>query len=779
MKYKKKILIIISILILFNSAFAKDNENTDKKEQKVYTIDEVVIRERKIRVIEEAASTSRITKDDVVAHADVSLDDSLKNVPGMNVSMHKKGHVRASLRGFDQNRVAILMDGIPLNDVYSSDIDISGIPVSNIEKIVVNRGASSALLGTMGEVGVINIITRKPSVPYFEADLRYGQHNNIFLNFSHGAPVGNFYYWISGEAEHKKGYKVSEKLSKSKRKDWFDKIIRYDLYGLTFDQVKLPAVDDYINDTGLKDHTQHTKYSVSGKAGYSIAKDTEAGLFAEYTFKKADTSTFQHNCISNYKSSSGEWTDPGFDASSERSEVLSSAFRNRSFHWPSIHNFRISPYAFFSFKNFSVKTNFFMTYKKANQEKYASTDESWPGDRALADTAYESFLTIKEYLSAGGNINPEVKLCKWNTLKFAFLYKYNIYNEQNQALSAEESPAIAATLFGLEPFTVQRLDSSGFTAAVEDELKFGEYLNISLGISYDAQFLNTFKNREALYQYDDAYIVKTDSKLLGTKDSFNPVFAMIYSPVPDFIVLRLAGSIKTRFPNLSEYSKIVDDKRDNRLKPERTYNLNTGFEILLDRGDFSFRNDYFFNRVKDKIEKITGGIDPPVNIGEVRSHGIESIIKFSREKVTGFIDLDFIFSYTWLLARSIDDTPEEKVNKGDYLEFTPEHQICADLRLKFISKTQVSIWGNSTLNQYVYAMNSRPVPNDDTAGFSTGYFKKVKLHNPIKLNIKISQKFLEHYEMYFICKNILDDYNADPLIPGPGRMFYLGGKIKL
>jgi hypothetical protein len=48
------------------------------------------------------------------------------------------------------------------------------------------------------------------------------------------------------------------------------------------------------------------------------------------------------------------------------------------------------------------------------------------------------------------------------------------------------------------------------------------------------------------------------------------------------------------------------------------------------------------------------------------------------------------------------------------------------------------------------------------------------LHNPVFLNTKISQRFLGDYEVYFMIRNILDDYNADPFDPGPGRMFYLG-----
>jgi outer membrane receptor protein involved in Fe transport len=67
------------------------------------------------------------------------------------------------LRGFDSSRIAILLDGRPINKVGgmgSGNIDWSSLSLENVEKVVVVRGGNTALYG--GAVGgVINIITRK------------------------------------------------------------------------------------------------------------------------------------------------------------------------------------------------------------------------------------------------------------------------------------------------------------------------------------------------------------------------------------------------------------------------------------------------------------------------------------------------------------------------------------------------------------------------------------------------------------------------------------------
>jgi len=772
-----KLRILITSLLLF-AVFPFTLHADDEESRPVFNLGEITVRERVPSNIEESTGTSIIKREDVILRSDRTLDDSLKNIPGLQVGTHRKGHMRASIRGFDQKQITILIDGIPVNDVYSTDIDISDISVSEIEEIIVSRGAASALYGTSGGVGIINIITRKPSFPYAEARTSYGEHNSFSINASAGAPLGDFFFKTAAEYSRSDGYAVSKKLDKKKRREWFDKLVRYDLYGLEFEDLNMPAVSSYINDSGRWNHTRHRKYGFSGRIGYNIDTNNEIGISADYSFKEALTNSYQHNAISDFKNNATSWGDPLFDISSDPMNIKKAAFRNRSFVWPEIHNTSLSPYINLAFSNIKIKGDAFVTYKKAKQEKYASNDHHWPGDTTLADTALEPFLTIKEYLSWGGNLYPSVIISDINTINFALLYRYDIYNESEQALSVEKSPATAATIFGLDPYPVKRLDASQFTAAVENETKLGR-INFTLGVSYDAQFFHNFKNREALYQYDDAYIVKNNPGLLGTRDSINPVAGLTFDIIEEILLFRAAGSMKTRFPDLSEYSMIVDDKRDNALKPEKSRNFSTGLEFSQPDKSRSIRIDYFRSSVKDRIEKISGGIDPPVNLGKVKSQGIETIITGGSKNLIPSADLQMTLSYTYLHTRNHDNTPEEKVNKGKYLEYTPVHQICADIRASFKTGTTLALWGYSTINQVAYAMKERPAPFPAETPFSTKYFEPVRLHDPLMVNAKVSQKFADNFEIHILCRNILDDYNADPFIPGPGRTFYIGGSIEL
>lgn len=67
-----------------------------------------------------------------------------------------------NLRGFDSERIAILVDGIPLNSAMDGQVDIEQIDLNSIERIEVIYGGSDSKYNVSGALGgVINIITVK------------------------------------------------------------------------------------------------------------------------------------------------------------------------------------------------------------------------------------------------------------------------------------------------------------------------------------------------------------------------------------------------------------------------------------------------------------------------------------------------------------------------------------------------------------------------------------------------------------------------------------------
>jgi outer membrane cobalamin receptor len=93
-----------------------------------------------------------------------SLGDFLSFVPGVEVNKSIVGinvvHIRGISDSFNQ-KVLLLLDGVPYWEPSNGDIPLHGIPLIAIEKIEVIRGPGSVVHGTNASAGVINVITKK------------------------------------------------------------------------------------------------------------------------------------------------------------------------------------------------------------------------------------------------------------------------------------------------------------------------------------------------------------------------------------------------------------------------------------------------------------------------------------------------------------------------------------------------------------------------------------------------------------------------------------------
>ncbi|MBP7737584.1 MAG: TonB-dependent receptor plug domain-containing protein [Spirochaetes bacterium] len=761
---------------------AGDPFQRKKKHSGVFSAGEIIVSGKAIANINAAAITTTINQEDIRDRSEKTLDDSLETVPGVAIERHTKGHVRAKIRGFDQDKIAVLVDGIPVIDIYSTDVDLSDIPVMNVSRIYVNRGVSSALYGTGGAVGSINVVTRKPTRLFAEANGEYGQYKNGSASFAHGAPFGKFYYWITGSFHNSGGYRPSAKLDRAKKISWYTKFIKPYLYNFTYDQVTMPAQYSYLFDDGKWNHNEYRKYNLAAKIGYEFSNHVDVGVAALFRYGSAKTNTYENNCFSDYKLQNLWWKDPLFQVPTQ-GDVKKAALRNRSFVWPKKYRYTVYPYITIDYDRLLIRANVFVSYDYASQLGYADNWHFYEKDAPAArpnDGRYCPVYDYETYMSYGVNVYPSYRITEWNRLNMAVTWREDRFTSRQKAKSLIESWPVITAGFGLDKYTVSYLKASFLTVAIEDEVNIKDRLRLSAGISYDAQNFTKFKSRNKDYPdfYGPAYIVRDKSTIWGTRDSFNPVAGIVITAVPDLLDIKIAGSMKTRFPTLGEYDKVIASLYDRGLKPERSYNGNAGYQFyFLDRS-LSFGADYFISLVRNRIEKIAGSDEPPVNIEKIVSQGAEAYVTFEKKNISIFKKINASFYYTYLNCVNMDDSWNAKVNKGPHLELTPEHQIVADLRLLFKSDTMLALWGNAKFNQIMYAMRVRPAPDVQFAAFSRSFFEPVKLHNPFMLNVKISQKIYKYITVYILCKNILDDYFADPFNPGPGRMFYGGINLK-
>ena len=105
---------------------------------------------------------------DLVAFQGQSLSNALNSLQGVYIagSNSATGSVKGiNIRGGNTKQVLILIDGVPVNDPSSIDnsFDLNLISLDRVESVELMKGASSTLYGSGAAVGVINIITKKPS----------------------------------------------------------------------------------------------------------------------------------------------------------------------------------------------------------------------------------------------------------------------------------------------------------------------------------------------------------------------------------------------------------------------------------------------------------------------------------------------------------------------------------------------------------------------------------------------------------------------------------------
>jgi len=232
-------------------------------EEEVLKTDEIVITANKrVQAVQDVPiSISIINKNDIIDRGTVELDQILNYVSGLEVNQDN-----ISIRGTSGftfgigSRTAVLVDGFPLLAGDNNDIKFDAIPMFNVERIEIVKGAGSALYGTSAVGGVINIITKKAeknfnlnlntflgyyTKPRFEQWV-WNENGSFYsgLNLSYSQKLNNFSLILSGQYINDQSYRYYDDAI---RTSLFSKI-NYEAndklnFGLTFNIAKSDATD--------------------------------------------------------------------------------------------------------------------------------------------------------------------------------------------------------------------------------------------------------------------------------------------------------------------------------------------------------------------------------------------------------------------------------------------------------------------------------------------------------------------------------------------------------
>src|SRR5579864_3624092 len=168
-----------------------------------------------MRLGDTAADTVVLTPADLAYTAALTLDDSLRQVPGFSL-LRQSGSRTAnptsqgvSLRGLGASgasRALVLADGIPLNDPFGGWVYWARVPQTSLDQVQLVPGGVSALYGNDALGGVVNLETRHAVQTDASVEASYGSENSPFGSGWGAIRFGQWAVVASGEGFRTDGY---------------------------------------------------------------------------------------------------------------------------------------------------------------------------------------------------------------------------------------------------------------------------------------------------------------------------------------------------------------------------------------------------------------------------------------------------------------------------------------------------------------------------------------------------------------------------------------------
>lgn len=166
-------------------------------------------------LVESPTSDQELTHADIQASPNLTLDDTLRQVPGFSL-FRRSGSRTAnpttqgvSLRGLGANgasRALVLEDGIPINDPFGGWVYWDRVPEQSVESVEVSQEGGSSLYGSDALGGVLEFFTRSPQNEGISLETSYGNQDTPDLSLWAGGTSHGWESSFAGEVFHTDGY---------------------------------------------------------------------------------------------------------------------------------------------------------------------------------------------------------------------------------------------------------------------------------------------------------------------------------------------------------------------------------------------------------------------------------------------------------------------------------------------------------------------------------------------------------------------------------------------
>ena len=152
-------------------------------------------------------SVTVISGDELAARQTFTLSAALRTVPGLTMMQTGGPGTLTSLftRGGESDYTLVLVDGVRQNS-FGGGLDLSQIPLENVERIEVVRGPQSALFGADAIGGVIQVITRTGGPPTARGQVEFGSRDMRRFDGSTTGEYSGFRWSVGGDHYEDEGF---------------------------------------------------------------------------------------------------------------------------------------------------------------------------------------------------------------------------------------------------------------------------------------------------------------------------------------------------------------------------------------------------------------------------------------------------------------------------------------------------------------------------------------------------------------------------------------------
>lgn len=541
-----------------------------------------------------------------------SFADIMKNQPGVSLLRDGIWGTEISIRGLNRENIVTLIDGSRILTATDIAARLSMVNLNDIERIEIIKGASSSIYGSGATGGIVNIITKSPSLYNTfsingNVSAQYNSVNN--LSSFNGLLYSGGSFWASKFAgSYRKADNIQTPLGELKNSQFED-------YSFTGSLNVLPVTNQ--------------KLSVD----YQLFKANDVGI--------PGASVFPNNADVRYPFEKRELISAGYEI-----QNISKMF-------------------------YKLSAKYSYQFIARDVENIPHTVQMVPGSGSTPARRV-SVLKITPGADHKSNnilLQGNLLLADWNNLIIGMDYwdrKYEGHREKYQKIEVLDSTGQVVNttnkVIGEKPLPNSSYSSLGVFA--QDGMNLlKDKLDLNLGVRYDYINITGEKTFNPEYEIVNGnlnnnptgqQIIWNDVK--SNNSSFSSNLGLKYSLSP-MINITIGFAYSFRSPSLEERFQFIDQGSlvrigNPNLKPEEGKSADFGFRLYAD--NLKIITSIYYNYFNNLVSEVRGTFEGrnatfKTNIGEARIYGFDLSSEYN------FIN-DYVFYSAFAYTKGDDVT---------------------------------------------------------------------------------------------------------------------------